>query len=183
MDQQTEGPQRKPDGSEGYVQSSPSPTKDNRKLTVLVVAVVVIVVLSILFGALYYVAFGLRPPTPPYSFCWPTGSVEVEATGPTTADMTFVNFECEPEPTELFVVLENSTAYGKYIFPSNADGVTLILESEYNMVATITYRDATQNGKVNSGDGLLLTNLGPGSDYTIRIYWAHNGDLISSEDF
>ncbi|MCK4445072.1 MAG: hypothetical protein KAW09_11050 [Thermoplasmata archaeon] len=108
------------------------------------------------------------------------GTKEVQ--GPTSATIDFGKITCDPSPTKLKIVLVvNGTVQGNYDFQSNEDG-GLLLTWGAN-VGNLTYEDAADNGRVNIGDRLVLTDLRPGSDYVIYLIIAFTGDLITSDSF
>ncbi len=104
------------------------------------------------------------------------------ATSNTAATVVFAGFSTNPEPINLLIVLERVPEAGTYSFPNNQDGVVLTLQAG-TMLGTITYRDYADNGRVNSGDQLLLSGLTPSSDYSIRMIWAPTGDTLDVENF
>lgn len=107
---------------------------------------------------------------------------QVQATSPTTATAKFSKITCDPSPTKIVIVLEIGGSRSFYEFPNSTSGVTLNLESGDN-VGTITYIDHQDNKRINIGDELSITDMAPGTTYTIIMYWEPNGDQIDTEDF
>ncbi len=109
------------------------------------------------------------------------GLIDAQATSPTSATVFFCTFSTEPRPVNLKIVLQTETSSGNYIFPSNETGTNLVLESGHNL-GTIEYVDLDNDEKVDFGDRLLVTNLVPGSNYTIKLLWM-DGSVLDSVPF
>ncbi len=109
------------------------------------------------------------------------GSIDAKATGPTSATIYFCKFSREPSPVNLKIVLQTETSSGNYIFPSNETGTNLVLEFGHDL-GTIEYVDLDNDEKVDLGDRLLVTDLIPGSRYSIKLLWK-DGSTLDSEDF
>ncbi len=103
------------------------------------------------------------------------------STSNTTAEATFDGFSVDPNPFDLLIVLATDTSSGTYSWGSNADGTTLTLETGSNM-GTIIYRDIDHNGRVSSGDMLIITGLNPGTNYSVRMLWK-DGSTLDTESF
>lgn len=148
-----------------------------KKTVVAVLAVVAVLVVAQLAVTtlLYLAVLGLEAPTEDDT---PAGSfASLELTSSTSATLTFSRMSNDPEPVDLKIVISDATQSGTYAFPNNNDGAVLSLESGDDM-GTITYRDLTDNGIVNSGDQLLVTGLTEGSLYTMQMVWSDSGDQL-----
>lgn len=114
-------------------------------------------------------------------YCLGAGLIDAKATGPTSATVYFCRFSGEPSPMNLKIVLQTETSSGNYIFPSNETGTNLVLEFGHDL-GTIEYVDLDNDEKVDLGDRLLVTNLVPGSDYSIKLLWK-DGSVLDSRSF
>jgi hypothetical protein len=153
-----------------------------KKTVVAVLAVVAVLVVAqlVVTSLLYLAVLGLESGTEDEA---PFGSfASLEPTSPTEATITFSRLSNDPEPMHLSITLGNGIQSGTYVFPSNDDGVTLSLIGGDN-VGTITYQDFAQNGKVNLGDRLVLTELTPGSNYGILMFWDPTGEILDAQSF
>lgn len=102
--------------------------------------------------------------------------------GPTSATIEFGKITCDPSPVKLMMILEmNGTGTNRYYFQSNEDGALLLTQGKN--VGNLTYEDVKDNGRVNEGFWLVMTDLKPGSDYVIRLVIEFTGDGIATESF
>lgn len=165
----------------GYYYQQPPQKKDDKTILIVVVVVVIIAIVApiIMAAILYSTVIGLEPS----SSVVPTGTWGAKTVmSNTEVRIDFGKVSPEPTPMDLAIILvRNGTVEGVYSFTSNHDG-PLALRSGIN-VATLTYADLADNGRVNIGDQLRMTNLGPGSDYTLRMIWEPTGDMITSTTF
>ncbi len=99
---------------------------------------------------------------PAVSFCG------VEVTGTSSATVTFCQMGGSTDPLDLMIILEDSVDWGAYTFPASTD-LTVLSKHSGSDVATITYRDLTNDGRVRTGDYLRVTDLDEDTDYTIRV--------------
>lgn len=88
----------------------------------------------------------------------------------TTATVEFRGFCTDPLPQQLVIRLQRGNITGTYVFNSNLNGTVLTLVSGTN-VGTITYFDYERIGIISAGDELYITNLDPGTSYTVRLHW------------
>jgi hypothetical protein len=100
---------------------------------------------------------------PSVSFCG------VEVTGTSSATVTFCQLGGSTDPLGLTIILEDSVEWGAYTFDARTDGTVLTKYSGSHM-ATITYRDLSDDGEVMTGDYLRITDLAGDTQYTIRVY-------------
>jgi hypothetical protein len=136
-------------------------------ITVVLAAVLYIMVITIPGG-------DVQPPVGSWGAKKVLSSTEV--------NVDFARVTPEQKPLGLKILLvRNETIEGTYSFASNDDGA-LILSSGTD-VGSLAYSDLVDNGKVNIGDKIMMTNLTPGSVYTIHMIWAHNGDRITQTTF
>lgn len=105
-----------------------------------------------------------------------------DPTSNTTATITFGSFSKDVEPMDMYIILQKDGMQGTYVFPSNDDWTNLSIISGDNL-GNITYRDLEDNGTVNAGDELLLSNLSPSSDYYIILVWQPTGEVIDTRNF
>ncbi len=100
------------------------------------------------------------------------GFSQIIATSSTSATAVFSGFtDNPPQPIDLKVFIWKDSLSGTYIFPSNANGTTLTLESG-NLLVIMQYNDYLNNLRVNAGDELLLSGLDEGEDYVLVLIWA-----------
>jgi hypothetical protein len=141
----------------------------------------------ILTIALFYSVILLTPspkdPCEAYIADLPTGTFgKKEILSSTSVSVEFGKIMCDPSPTKLNIILVlNESVEGRYMFQSNDDGAMLLTNGP--ALGTLTYEDNADNGRVNPGDKLVLTNLTPGSDYAITLFLAMTGDYITSTTF
>lgn len=170
-------------------QPYPPPRKDSSwiVLTVLIIVMILLVVQVVLTVVTYLAVLDLKQTndngTPPPPVTVPTAQFgPCQATSNTTAEVVFAGFSTSPEPVNLKIVLQRGANSGTFSFPSNNDGVILIIESG-TQYGTIRYRDYADNARVNQGDELSIYGLDPGSTYTVRMIWGPTGDILDSEEF
>jgi flagellin-like protein len=100
----------------------------------------------------------------------------------TQVNVGWAKISADTKPMELEIILElNLTSEGTYSFTSNDDGVLTLTDG--NDVGTLMYSDLANNGRVNTGDTMKMTNLLPGSEYKLIMLWAPEGDQIDSTTF
>jgi hypothetical protein len=164
-----------------YDQLHPPPKKDDSKsLIIIVVIIVVVFVLPMVMAAVLY-SIVIRPAPPMQRI--PTGVWGVKTIiSPTAVDVDFGIVYPEPAPMDLSIILiRNGTDQGHYVFDDNWDGTLSIIGGV--PVGTLTYRDVADNQRVDVGDSILLTNLLPNSDYSLKMIWAPTGDQITTTYF
>lgn len=93
---------------------------------------------------------------PSVSFCG------VEVTGTSSATATFCQLGGGTDPFYLVIVLEDPVNWGAYEFDAKTDGTVLTKYSGSDM-ATITYRDLSDDGEIRTGDYLSVTGLTEGT--------------------
>lgn len=135
----------------------------------------------VLAAVLYIMVIGLAPS----GTSVPTGVWGTKTLVSNTAwNVEFGKVSGEPKPVDLEIILvRNLTTEGKYTFVDNTDGDLQYSPGSGTDICDMTYADLADNAKVNTGDVLKLTNLLPGSDYTIRMIWGPTGDQITSTTF
>ncbi|MFQ5884768.1 MAG: hypothetical protein ACE5IO_06680 [Thermoplasmata archaeon] len=106
---------------------------------------------------------------------------QANPTSNTTATIVFASFSKDVEPMNLMIILQKDGMEGAYTFPGNDDWTNLTLVSGVN-VGNITYRDFADNGLVNAGDELRLSELSPATTYTIYVLW-YDGSTLDSMIF
>jgi hypothetical protein len=87
-----------------------------------------------------------------------------------------------PKPMELEInLVKNGTEEGTYTYSSNNEGALIFARGID--VCDIEYIDLADNKKVNRGDMIRLTDLAPGSHYTLKMIWGPTGDKITETTF
>lgn len=181
--QQPPYPQQYPPQNYGppYYQPYPPPKRDDKKIMIiiLIVVIVVFVVPTVLAAVLYLMVIDLAPT----DSVVPTGVWGSKTLiSSTSISVDFGKVNPEPRPVYLSIILiRNGTEQGRYVFNSNSDGALSIISGV--PVGTLTYRDLTDNERVNTGDSLLITDLQPNSDYSLKMIWAPTGDQITTTSF
>lgn len=164
-----------------YDQLYPPPKKDDKKVLIIIIVVVIVVfvVPMIMAAIMYWTVIGWAPSGPVI----PTGTWgQKTILSPTSVAVDFGIIWPESEPMDLSIILiRNGTEQGHYVFESNGDGTLSIIGGV--PVGTLTYRDQADNQMVDAGDSILITNLLPVSDYTLRMIWSPTGDMITSTTF
>jgi hypothetical protein len=165
-----------------YYPVPPPPKPDTTVQTIVLVLVIVFVVLPVILSVvLYFFVIGLAPSddfSQVPSGQW--GPVNLQSS--TSAEISFAGMSQSVRPVQLNIYLvRNGTDEGRYTFPSNDDG-QLSYADGIN-VGTLTYDDLAENGRINTGDKIVMTNLSPSSDYTIIMLWGPTGDLIAQSNF
>ena len=145
-----------------------------------VIATILMVAITVVLAAVLYIMViaipggGVQPPTGAWGAKKVLSSTEV--------NVDFARVTPEQRPIDLKILLvRNVTIEGAYSFASNDDGTLMLLSG--TDVGTLTYSDLVDNGKVNIGDRILMTNLMPDSEYTLHMIWAQNGDRIAQTTF
>jgi hypothetical protein len=166
----------------------PKTEEENNTLKPSVLHVVGTTLLPIILTiALFYSVILLTPspedPCEEYIADLPTGTFgKKEILSPTSVSVEFGKIMCDPSPTKLKIILVlNESIEGLYEFQSNDDGPLLLTNGP--SVGTLRYEDIADNGRVNAGDKLVITNLAPDSDYVIILFLAMWGDQITRTDF
>lgn len=181
--QQPPYPQQYPPHNYGppYFQPYPPPKRDAKKiLTIILIIIIIALVLPTIMAAVLYLLVIDQAPS---------GIVDPSATwGPKTiissteVHVDFGKMYPEERPVDVDIILvRNGTAQGRYSFGSNDDGV-LVLVFGTN-VGTLFYDDLADNGIINIGDRLRLTNLSPESSYKLIMILAGTGDQMTSTSF
>lgn len=152
--------------------------EDDKGVSPVIATILMVGITVVLAAVLYIMVIGLAVTPEGHT----TGNWGiVKATSNTTALASFAGFSDPPVPTSLRVVLSTPTQSGTYFFPSNEDGVTLVKESGDD-TGTFVYRDYGTNEKVNGGDELWISDLSPGTFYTLKML-SGEGQVLHTKVF
>ncbi|UCD92121.1 MAG: hypothetical protein JSV43_07820 [Methanobacteriota archaeon] len=147
----------------------------------LIAAIVVIVVIAFVVPITLFLLLQPSEPTngngPPDEV--PIGQfTQVHSITDTTATVEFGTLTPDTAPVWVKIVFSTDSLSGSYNFPSNSDGTTLTHHGVD--IGTMVYRDYADDQVISSGDELLLSELSPSTDYTVKLVWVATGDLIDS---
>jgi flagellin-like protein len=153
--------------------------KDEEGVSPVIATILMVAITVVLAAVLYIMVFNLGGTEPVV----PIGTFEPpEVVDSTTVNVGFGMMSADVRPVDLEIVLmKNGTDQGRYTFPDNEDGQLTLASGDD--VGTLTYQDFVNNKKVNAGDEIRITDLSPGSDYTIMLFWGQTGDRITLTDF
>jgi flagellin-like protein len=153
--------------------------RDEEGVSPVIATILMVAITVVLAAVLYIMVMGFGDP----GDVAPIGKWgSPEAISSTEVHVPWAKISSETKPMQLGIVLElNSTSEGTYSFTSNEDGVLIV--SNGDDVGTLTYSDLMNNGKVNTGDAMKMTDLVPGSEYTLIMLWKPSGDQMDSTTF
>jgi hypothetical protein len=153
-----------------------------RRSAVLKAAVITVIIVTAALVA-FFIAFYLNPGLtvngvpPPYG-PWSTKTI----VSPTEVTVDFGRLSPSTEPVDIRLILVlNTTTLGMYGFQHNEDGALILLSG--SDVGTLVYSDLADNGWIDDGDKIMLSDLSPGSDYELQLIWAPSADRITSTYF
>jgi flagellin-like protein len=153
--------------------------RDEEGVSPVIATILMVAITVVLAAVLYIMVMNIGPPID----MAPIGkwdSPEVKSS--TEVNVGWAKISSDTKPLELeMVLIMNSTGEGTYSFTSNDDGVLIV--SEGDDIGTLTYADLANNGKVNTGDTMKMTNLVPGSEYKLIMLWKPKGDSMDSTTF
>ncbi len=100
----------------------------------------------------------------------------------TTVIQDFAMISSNPRPTLLLIkLMKDDEDIGTYAFQTDEDGPLILIAG--TDVGTLVYEDLANNQKVNVGDRIEMTNLSPGSEYVIALFWDPTDDCLTETDF
>jgi len=154
-----------------------SSTRTKRALLTCIIGVTVTIIVIL---AIYFVFFEEGGQE---NVCKPrccTGGFCVDISSNITATIDVPHSLYSQNPTDMMIILSSPSQSGTYFFPSGDDGVVLELIDGVS-TGTVTYRDLADNGRINPGDQLLLSDMEEGAKYNMSFVWSPGGDLICCE--
>ncbi|UCD91813.1 MAG: hypothetical protein JSV43_06130 [Methanobacteriota archaeon] len=151
-------------------------------LAVLTVAVILLLAQLVISSLIYLAIQDMEPAGDGAEEITKGSFTDVDVMGSTTTDVTLGPITGNPAPTKLKIILKAPTESGTYTFPSDSDGVILVLTEGVD-TGTITYRDYADNERVNAGDQLVLSDLVPETVYIIILIWAPNDNEMDAKSF
>jgi flagellin-like protein len=153
--------------------------RDEEGVSPVIATILMVAITVVLAAVLYIMVMSIGPPIG----VAPLGKWDApELITSTEVNVGWARISSDTKPMDLEIVLVlNSTSEGTYSFTSDDDGVLTVTDGID--VGTLTYADLANNGKVNSGDAIKMTNLVPGSDYKLIMLWKPMGDQMDFTTF
>ena len=159
--------------------SYPERERRGGALIAIAIAAIIIVAALVAFFIVNYLTMGLTV----NGFHGPIGTWSAKTiVSPSEVTVDFGELIPRTEPIDIkLILLMNGTTWGMYGFQHNEDGALIFLSG--TEVGTLVYSDLADNGWIDIGDEITLSDLSPGSDYELRMIWAPAGDRITSTTF
>jgi flagellin-like protein len=153
--------------------------RDEEGVSPVIATILMVAITVVLAAVLYIMVMNLGDPISPAPIGkWDTPKI----ISSTEVNVGWAKISADTRPMELEIVLVlNLSSEGTYTFTSDDDGVLTVTDG--NDVGTLTYADLANNGKVNTGDAIKMTNLTPGTDYKLIMLWKQEGDQMDFATF
>jgi FlaG/FlaF family flagellin (archaellin) len=132
----------------------------------------------VLTAVLYIMVIGMTG-TDVSSSRW--GAIDIDSVSPTSFDARFGDFEPDIKPTGLKIMVEFEGDEGTYTFSSDYDDN--LTYSDGVDICDMYYNDQMDNGWINIGDFVRITNLSPGGTYTLYVLDAVTGGQIVTQSY
>ncbi len=145
-----------------------------------VIATILMVAITVVLAAVLYIMVMYMVPPEDVEPRGTWGPRRVLSATAVNVEFGMVTPEQKPMNLEIILLL-NDSIEGKYSFSSNDDGALAF--SGGTDFCDISYVDLADNQKVSVGDMIQITNLYPGSSYTLMMIWGQSGGLIASTTF